>query len=319
MCGAWGAKNTLDKTRICSIMRASMAIRVFISYSHDSSQHSERVWELSERLRSDGIDCRIDQHETWPEDGWPNWCKKQIKESNFVLVVCTATYLRRYEGNEEAGTGRGVKWEGFVITQELYEAEGKNKKFIPLVLVGEDKQYIPVELRAYPKYIPSEEEGYNELFRTLTNQPERRATPVAGAIRKLPTLMGKRDKKAAGTSTASSSLPALPQIERKQDFSESGNGENGESRAYDVFLSHFEVDAAVVGVLGKRLTEEAQLRVWLDKWRSIPGTRYDRTRRKGSTKPVSCAICLSKNTPRPWFDQQIGRALNKRSKTANSG
>jgi len=74
-----------------------MAIRVFISYSHDSPQHMNRVWDLSERLRSDGIDCRIDQHEAAPEEGWPNWCKRQIKDAGFVLVACTETYLRRYD------------------------------------------------------------------------------------------------------------------------------------------------------------------------------------------------------------------------------
>ena len=38
-------------------------MRVFISYSHDSAEHKDRVWDLCERLRHDGIDCRIDQHE----------------------------------------------------------------------------------------------------------------------------------------------------------------------------------------------------------------------------------------------------------------
>ena len=36
--------------------------RVFISYSHDSTAHEERVFQLSERLRADGIDARIDAH-----------------------------------------------------------------------------------------------------------------------------------------------------------------------------------------------------------------------------------------------------------------
>jgi hypothetical protein len=35
---------------------------VFISYSHDSAEHKDRVWDLCERLRNDGIDCRIDLH-----------------------------------------------------------------------------------------------------------------------------------------------------------------------------------------------------------------------------------------------------------------
>jgi hypothetical protein len=37
-----------------------MTMRAFISYSHDSAEHKNRVWDLCERLRHDGIDCRID-------------------------------------------------------------------------------------------------------------------------------------------------------------------------------------------------------------------------------------------------------------------
>ena len=56
--------------RLCASLREKYyhsvqgtAVRVFISYSHDSAEHKDRVWDLCERLRHDGIDCRIDQHE----------------------------------------------------------------------------------------------------------------------------------------------------------------------------------------------------------------------------------------------------------------
>ena len=105
-------------------------MRVFISYSHDSQGHRDRVWELSAALRNDGIDCTIDEQLFSPPEGWPRWSKDQIHESKFVLVVATETYKTRYEGKDAPGEGLGAKWEGFVITQELYETEGKNDKFI---------------------------------------------------------------------------------------------------------------------------------------------------------------------------------------------
>ena len=43
--------------------------KVFISYSHDSLEHSNRVRELSDRLREDGIDCILDQYEVSPPEG----------------------------------------------------------------------------------------------------------------------------------------------------------------------------------------------------------------------------------------------------------
>lgn len=166
-----------------------MALRVFISYTHDSQKHMDRVWNLSERLRGDGVDCRIDQHEESPEEGWPRWCRNQVQESQFVLIVCTETYQRRYEGKEEYGKGRGGQWEGFVIIQELYETEGRNTKFIPVVFSSADSQYIPIELRAATYYDLSKDEEYNKLFRRITKQPARIPSSVAPSVRQMPPMV----------------------------------------------------------------------------------------------------------------------------------
>src|SRR5713226_9422689 len=110
--------------------------KVFISYSHDSRDHMDRILALSNQLRAGGVDCQIDQYQESPPEGWPNWCTKQIEESEFVLVACTQTYLHRFKGEEKPGEGLGGTWEGHIITQELYNAQGKNKKFIPIIFVG---------------------------------------------------------------------------------------------------------------------------------------------------------------------------------------
>jgi hypothetical protein len=192
-----------------------MGIRVFISYSHDSQEHIDRMWDLSERLRSDGIDCRIDLQEQSPDVGWPNWCERQVRQSEFVLVASTETYLRRYQGDEQTGVGRGVNWEGFVITQALYESEGKNRKFIPVIFEAGDRRHIPSVLGSYTCYDLSDSQGYNKLFRRLTDQPERRAIPVAGEIRKMLAREGKREEK-DDSSAVRSSLRPMPVVERKQ-------------------------------------------------------------------------------------------------------
>jgi tetratricopeptide (TPR) repeat protein len=165
---------------------------VFISYSHDSAEHLDRVWDLCERLRNDGIDCRIDQHEFSPPEGWPRWCRNQVQESQFVLVVCTETYEKRYEGKAPAGEGKGAKWEGFIITLELYEAEARNDKFIAVVFSSQDAQHIPLELRGAAHYDLSGPEGYDNLFRHLTNQPARKKSAVARQIKAMPPLVRKQ-------------------------------------------------------------------------------------------------------------------------------
>jgi hypothetical protein len=162
-------------------------IRLFISYSHDSREHMDRVLALSNRLRADGIDCHIDQYELSPPEGWPRWMIKHIATAAFVLVVCTETYTRRVNGIKEVGKGLGVKWEGAILTQELYEAETHNTKFIPVVFSTYDAAHIPIVLRGVNYYAVNTEEGYEALYRRLTNQP-RILMPELGKVRPMPPL-----------------------------------------------------------------------------------------------------------------------------------
>jgi hypothetical protein len=145
--------------------------RVFVSYSHDSRGHNDRVLELSDRLRAEGVDCRIDQYEESPPEGWPRWCFKQDEEADFVLVVCTETYARRFDGKEEPGRGAGVAFEGFVITQSFYGDQSKNVKYIPVVFSSDNFVHIPKLLAAFTIYDLSKPEHYERLYRRLTDQP----------------------------------------------------------------------------------------------------------------------------------------------------
>jgi hypothetical protein len=49
--------------------------RVFISYSHESEEHADRVLALADRLRAEGIEATLDQYEISPDEGWPMWCE----------------------------------------------------------------------------------------------------------------------------------------------------------------------------------------------------------------------------------------------------
>ena len=106
---------------------------VFISYSHDSDEHRAWVLALSERLRKDGIETLLDQYLNGsPPQGWPRWMLDQLDAADAVLVVCTETYYRRFRGHEEPGKGKGVDWEGALITQQLYDSRSRSLKFVPV-------------------------------------------------------------------------------------------------------------------------------------------------------------------------------------------
>jgi formylglycine-generating enzyme required for sulfatase activity len=160
--------------------------RVFISYSHDSAEHRRRVLELSNRLREDGVDCHIDQYEVSPPEGWPRWMERRIQEADFVLIVCTEIYARRFAGTAPAGEGKGAKFEGVVITQTLYQKEMHNERFIPVVFSAEDaRHHRPALLDGATFYRVDEAEGYEKLYRHVTNQPAV-IKPVLGTRRELP-------------------------------------------------------------------------------------------------------------------------------------
>src|SRR5665647_3472244 len=163
--------------------------RVFISYSHDSTQHKKNVLQLSKRLCTEGIDCNIDQYERSPAEGWPRWMNKQIDLANYVLVVCTENYVKRFKGRDEPGKGHGVKWEGAIITQELYEAEAKNKRFVPVVFSSEDVDHIPIVLKGATYYKLDTDQGYDDLYAHLTDQ-RLILKPKIGKTRRLPLVEG---------------------------------------------------------------------------------------------------------------------------------
>jgi hypothetical protein len=172
-------------------MRALEHPKVFISYSHDSQEHGDRVLTLSDRLRSDGIDCHIDQYEVSPPEGWQRWMVNQIEDADFVLVVCTENYERRFRGREERGKGLGAQWEGAIITQELYDAENHNTTFIPVFFSPDHSAYIPIVLHGATYYDLNTEEGYEVLYRRLTNQYLIQK-PELGKIRPMPPLARKQ-------------------------------------------------------------------------------------------------------------------------------
>ena len=151
--------------------------RVFLSYTHDSPEHKAKVLGLSDRLIRDGVDARIDRYvESSPPRSWPRWMAAEIEDADFVLVICTGAYIRRFRDREEPGRGKGARWEGAVIIQELYEAEGAKAKFIPVVFSSENCPSIPVVLRGTNHYILDSEDAYERLYRHVTGQP-RTLTP----------------------------------------------------------------------------------------------------------------------------------------------
>ncbi len=138
---------------------------VFISYSHDSDDHKEKVLALSERLRADGIETRLDQYVNGtPKEGWPLWMLNRLDEAQFVLVICTEVYYRRFRRKEEPGKGKGVRWEGALITQDIYDDENIAVKYVPILFSDDQQPFIPNPIRPMSRYALNSETHYQSLL-----------------------------------------------------------------------------------------------------------------------------------------------------------
>jgi hypothetical protein len=156
-------------------------IRVFISYSHDSDAHRDFVLGIADRLRAEGLDCRLDRYiNGFPPQGWQRWMEREVEQADYVLIVCTENYLRRYRGEETDG-GRGVNFEGLVISQTLYDHYYRNTKFIPVIPANGSLDTVPVPLKGFNTY--SLPDDYEALYRYLTDQHATPAPEVGERVR----------------------------------------------------------------------------------------------------------------------------------------
>jgi nucleoside phosphorylase len=161
-------------------------LSIFISYSHDSDEHRERVLGLSERLRADGIETILDRYveRGSPPEGWPRWMLNGLEKATHVLCVCTETYYRRFRGREVPGKGKGVDWEGALMTQSLYDDRSVSTKCIPVLFARTDEPYVPEPLRGQTFYVVDSDASYEALYDALLNQSGVVPGPVGTPKRK---------------------------------------------------------------------------------------------------------------------------------------
>ncbi len=121
--------------------------KVFISYSWDNEEHKEFIKEFSNKLKLNDIDSIIDADiPLTPDEGWIQWMKNQVNNSNYVILVFTQLYYDRFSKNVKPNEGRGVQWESRLVLSDIYSGQSISK-YIPVVLNHKDfDTCIPDEL-----------------------------------------------------------------------------------------------------------------------------------------------------------------------------
>ncbi|HEV3315840.1 MAG TPA: SEFIR domain-containing protein [Candidatus Angelobacter sp.] len=153
-----------------------MQNQVFISYRHESPEHSQGVRRLGELLRQAKIPIMLDQffleqHPGGPDTGWPQWCEDCANQSACVLIIASEGWFAAYEKSGPSGIGLGAATEADLFRQELWDEKGNNARIRVTFLhtVAADK--IPVRLRAWHQFWPFQSnESLEQLVKWITNR-----------------------------------------------------------------------------------------------------------------------------------------------------
>ena len=98
----------------------------------------------------------------------PEFMEREIRENDYVLIICTPNYRRK----SETRTG-GLGYEGHIMTAEIY-AKNNHRKFIPILARGTWKDAAPswlkgkyyIDLSSRDRF----EENYQDLITTLRGE-----------------------------------------------------------------------------------------------------------------------------------------------------
>jgi len=100
-----------------------------------------------------------------------------IRESNFVLLVCTPTFAEK----ADAGKG-GVGYEKSIVTGEIFGASPSPLKFVPLLRTGSPESSLPSYLKSRA-YIDFRDDGafgssLENLLRHIYQSPKYERPPL---------------------------------------------------------------------------------------------------------------------------------------------
>jgi hypothetical protein len=139
--------------------------KAFVSYSWDDDEHKKWVAALATRLSRDGVEVILDQWHAVPGDQLPEFMEREIRENDYVLIICTPNYKQKSDKRKG-----GVGYEGDIMTAEVF-SKGNHRKFIPLLSRGTWEEAAPswikgkyfIDLSSSSRF----ERGYEDLITTI--------------------------------------------------------------------------------------------------------------------------------------------------------
>lgn len=147
--------------------------RVFISYTGTNPDNKKWVKNLTERLRENGVNARVDMFHLKLGQDLPQWMTNEILMADKVLLICDKNYVMKADSRNG-----GVGWETMIIQGDMMN-NIQSTKYICIIREKNIDEGIP--MYAKTKYslhwtewdIPNE--GFKELLYCLfdyDNEPD---------------------------------------------------------------------------------------------------------------------------------------------------
>lgn len=124
-------------------MTDSQSPSCFISYSWEDEELKTWVRMLTAQLRLNGVDAHLDQFELAPGADLTHFMESRIRESPFVLLVCTPVFASK----ANSGIG-GVGYEKQIVTGLIFNGNVRDTKFVPLLCRGSAAEALPSYLQS---------------------------------------------------------------------------------------------------------------------------------------------------------------------------
>jgi len=138
----WYCHTGEDEIDLSSANQVKMsAPKAFIAYSWEDESHKKWVADLATRLRHNGIETILDQWHAVLGDQLPDFMEKEIRNNDFVLIICTPKYRSKCD-NRDGGAG----YEGDIMTAEVFTTKN-HRKFIPVLAKGSWDEAAPSWLK----------------------------------------------------------------------------------------------------------------------------------------------------------------------------
>ena len=194
-------------------------ITVFITWAHSHRSWNRTQVEQWERsvaafvttLRQDGgLDADVDLYHLTDQDvDWTRFGQNGVRDADFTIIVMSLAWAERWSGTNGPTEGAGAAAEADTLHGLFNQDQRAWQKRLKLVQFPGSDGEIPPELERVPRYFvdPEDFDTYEDLIRTLTNQPIYQK-PELAEVPTLPSSVVNRGRKSA-TQTEQSDTSSL--------------------------------------------------------------------------------------------------------------